>query len=60
MLLYCDPEEHLKRVLMIEAGMALALGWSMRCIGACDNLSRAFNKHPLCSEHKSIKAALAT
>lgn len=58
MLLYCEPGELLKGAL-IEAGMALAMGRQVRCVGRCDSLSRVFNKHPLWTEHESVAAALA-
>ena len=57
MLLYCEPGELLKGAL-VEAGMALALGRPVRCVGRCDSLSRVFNEHPLWSEHESVAAAL--
>lgn len=57
-LLYCEPGETLKGAL-VEAGMALALGKPVRCVGRCDSLSRVFDRHPLWREYESVPAALA-
>jgi hypothetical protein len=56
-LLYCQPGEVLKGAL-IEAGIALALGKRVRCVGYCDSLSRVFNQHALWSMHASITEVL--
>lgn len=56
-LLYCEPGETLKGAL-VEAGMALALGKPVRCVGDCDSLSRVFNEHTLWSRHATIDDAL--
>lgn len=56
-LLYCEPGETLKGAL-VEAGMALALGKPVRCVGQCDSLSRVFNRHPLWRAYDSVAAAV--
>lgn len=56
-LLYCEPGEHLKGAL-VEAGMALAIGRPVKCVGQCESLSRVFREHPLWSEHASVDAVL--
>jgi hypothetical protein len=53
LILYCEEGELLKGALL-EAGMALALGKRVRCVGDCDSISRVFKKHPLWSSHPSI------
>jgi hypothetical protein len=57
LLLYCEPGELLKGAL-IEAGIALALGKQVRCVGECASLSRVFNRHPLWRQFATIKEAL--
>jgi|SRR6266498_2431050 len=57
LLLYCEPGELLKGAL-IEAGIALAFGKPVRCVGECASLSRVFNKHPLWTQFATVKEAL--
>jgi hypothetical protein len=57
LLLYCEPGELLKGAL-IEAGIALAFGKEIRCVGECASLSRVFNQHPLWRQFATIKQAL--
>lgn len=56
-VLYCEPGETLKGAL-IEAGMALAAGVPVCCVGKCESLSRVFRRHPLWFEFPSIEVAL--
>ncbi len=56
-ILYCESDELLKGAL-IEAGVALAYGKEVRCVGDCGSLSRVFRKHPLWSEFATIEEAL--
>lgn len=57
LLLYCEEGEILKGAL-IEAGIALAFGKEVRCIGRCDTLSRVFIKHPLWKSYFRVTDAL--
>jgi nucleoside 2-deoxyribosyltransferase len=57
LLLYCEPGELLKGAL-IEAGIALALGKQVRCVGECASLSRVFNRHPLWRQFATVNEAL--
>ena len=57
LLLYCEPGELLKGAL-IEAGIALALGKQIRCVGECASLSRVFNRHPLWRQFAAVREAL--
>ena len=57
LLLYCEPGELLKGAL-IEAGIPLALGKQVRCVGECASLSRVFNRHPLWRQFATVKEAL--
>ncbi len=57
LILYCEPNEVLKGA-NVEAGVALAFGLEVRCVGICDTLSRVFCKHPLWKEYTDIYAAL--
>ena len=59
LLLYCEPGELLKGAL-IEAGIALAFGKEVRCVGKCASLSRVFNQHPLWRQFATVKEALQT
>ena len=57
LLLYCKPGQLLKGAL-IEAGMALALGKEVRCVGNCHTISRVFKSHPLWTRHRNILSAV--
>jgi hypothetical protein len=57
LLLYCEPGELLKGAL-IEAGIALAFGKEVRCVGECASLSRVFNQHPLWRHFATVQQAL--
>jgi len=57
LLLYCEPGESLKGTL-IEAGIALAFGKEVRCVGECASLSRVFNQHRLWRQFATVKEAL--
>jgi hypothetical protein len=56
-LLYCEPDEILKGAI-IEAGMALALGKPVRCVGDCPSISAVFAKHPLWTGFPTIADAV--
>lgn len=56
-LLYCKPGQLLKGAL-IEAGIALALGKEVRCVGNCHTISRVFKSHPLWKKFPNILTAL--
>lgn len=55
-VLYCKHGELLKGAL-IEAGMALALGKQVRCVGNCHSISRVFKQHPLWKQYRSVMDA---
>ena len=57
LLLYCEPGELLKGAL-VEAGIALAFGKEIRCVGECASLSRVFSQHPLWRQFATVKQAL--
>jgi hypothetical protein len=57
LLLYCESGELLKGAL-IEAGIALAFGKEVRCVGECASISHVFNKHPLWREFTTVNEAL--
>jgi nucleoside 2-deoxyribosyltransferase len=57
-LLYCESEEILKGAI-IEAGMALALGKPVRCVGDCLSISAVFAAHPLWRAYQAIADAVA-
>ena len=56
-ILYCELGEVLKGA-MIEAGVALAMGVPVYCVGTCDSLSRVFSAHPFWHTSASINAAI--
>lgn len=53
LVLYCKHGELMKGAL-IEAGMALALGKEVRCVGNCPSISRVFKCHPLWRKYPSV------
>jgi hypothetical protein len=57
LLLYCEPGELLKGAL-VEAGIALAFGKQVRCVGDCASLSPVFKAHPLWRHFTTVQEAL--
>lgn len=57
LILLCSPGDILKGA-SIEAGMALALGKPVFCVGTCETLSKTFTKHPLWHESESVYDAV--
>ena len=58
LILYCEPGETLKGALM-EAGVALASGVPVYCVGTCESISRVFIHHPLWHISESLEDAIA-
>lgn len=56
-VLFCSHGELLKGAL-IEAGMALALGKEVRCVGNCHSISKVFKSHPLWKQYRSVLSAI--
>jgi hypothetical protein len=58
LIVYCESGELLKGALL-EAGVALASGVPVYCVGTCNSISRVFIHHPIWHTCESIQDALA-